>query len=129
MPFTYIVECADGSYDVGSTWDLDRRTSQHNRGEGTDDTRRRRPVRLVWYQQSGTIKDAWSREKQIQDWSRAKKRALVEGRIPDLELLARGTDRGPAWYSGLSTSDPGSRLRSTSRVRCRGRSRSGRRAR
>ena len=48
MAWTYILECADGSFYVGSTTDLERRVSQHDRGEGADYTkpRRRRPVRL-----------------------------------------------------------------------------------
>jgi hypothetical protein len=33
MAWTYILECADGSFYVGSTTDLERRVSQHDRGE------------------------------------------------------------------------------------------------
>ncbi|WP_460714417.1 GIY-YIG nuclease family protein [Nocardioides dilutus] len=50
MPFTYILECADGSYYCGSTWDLERRLMEHNNGVGCSYTRptRRRPApRLV----------------------------------------------------------------------------------
>ena len=50
MPYTYIVECADGSYYVGSTYDLERRVSEHNLGIGATYMLRRgrRPVRLVF---------------------------------------------------------------------------------
>ena len=34
MAWTYILECADGSFYVGSTTGLERRVSQHDRGEG-----------------------------------------------------------------------------------------------
>ena len=34
MGWAYIIECADGSYYVGSTVDLERRISQHNLGLG-----------------------------------------------------------------------------------------------
>jgi putative endonuclease len=33
VAWTYILECADGSFYVGSTTDLERRVSQHDRGE------------------------------------------------------------------------------------------------
>ncbi|AJR18690.1 GIY-YIG nuclease family protein [Pimelobacter simplex] len=45
--YCYILECADGSYYVGSTVDLERRVSQHQLGLGAAYTRRRRPVVLV----------------------------------------------------------------------------------
>ena len=50
MAWTYILECADGSYYVGSTVDLERRVAEHNEGLGAAYTRsrRRRPVRLAW---------------------------------------------------------------------------------
>ncbi|ANP73875.1 GIY-YIG nuclease family protein [Cryobacterium arcticum] len=86
----YILECADGSFYVGSTWDLDRRVAQHNTADqGAAYTRRRRPVRLVYCEQSESIADAYAREKQIQGWSRAKRRALIEGRLGDLPGLSR----------------------------------------
>ncbi len=69
MPWTYIVECADGSFYVGSTTDLERRISEHNLGLGAAYTRlrRRRPVRLVWAGQFARVEDAFRYEKQIQD--------------------------------------------------------------
>ena len=46
MPFMYILECADHSFYVGSTWDLEKRLAQHNSDiGGAAYTRRRRPVR------------------------------------------------------------------------------------
>ena len=52
MPWTYMLRCSDGSYHVGSTWDLERRVNQHNGDEGAAYTRRRRPVELVWWPSS-----------------------------------------------------------------------------
>ncbi|PXA71881.1 GIY-YIG nuclease family protein [Cryobacterium arcticum] len=90
MPFMYILECADHSYYVGSTWDLEKRLAQHNSGiGGAAYTRRRRPVRLVYCEQSDRIEDAYAREKQIQNWGRAKRIALIEGRYDDLPGLSR----------------------------------------
>ncbi len=90
MAWTYIVECADGSFYVGSTTDLERRISEHDLGLGAAYTRlrRRRPVRLVWAADFERVEDAYLFEKRIQGWSRAKRTALIEGRLSDLPSLA-----------------------------------------
>ena len=90
MAWTYILECADGTLYVGSTVDLERRVSQHNLGEGAAYTRlrRRRPVRLLWAGEFDRVEDAFRFEKQVQGWSRAKRIALIEGRLDDLPDLA-----------------------------------------
>ena len=90
MGWTYILECADGSFYVGSTVDLERRVSEHNLGLGAAYTRpgRRRPVRLAWAAEFSRVEDAFRLEKQIQNWSRAKRIALIEGRLGDLPDLA-----------------------------------------
>ena len=97
MAWTYIIECADGSFYVGSTIDLDRRISEHNLGVGPIYTRirRRRPVKLVWAANYDRVEDAFAFEKQIQNWSRAKRIALIEERGEDLPALARGHGRPP----------------------------------
>lgn len=83
----YILECADGSYYVGSTRDLDYRVWLHDIGEGATYTRKRRPVKLVYCEEFVSVAEAFAREKQVQGWSRAKRRALIEYRgeaLPDL---------------------------------------------
>jgi len=89
VPHTYLLVCSDGSFYCGSTWNLDRRVGQHNLGLGAAYTRRRRPVRLVWSAEFDSIEQAFQLEKQIQGWSRAKRLALIEGRLGDLPELAR----------------------------------------
>ena len=85
----YILECSDRSYYTGSTRDLEQRLSQHNEGSYPDGyTASRRPVRLVYAEEFDRIDDAWARERQVHGWSRAKKRALIEGRIADLQISA-----------------------------------------
>ena len=91
MPYMYILECSDGSYYVGSTWNVDRRLSQHNAGEGAQYTRTRHPVRLLYVEEYFMIKDAFAREKQVQGWSRRKRRALIEGRTSELPRVSRTT--------------------------------------
>ena len=82
MPWTYILECADGSLYVGSTVDLERRLGEHQAGSGSRYTARRDrlPVRLVWAGEFDRIDDAFWFEKQVQGWSRAKRLALIAGR-------------------------------------------------
>ena len=95
MPWTYLLECADSSFYVGSTIDLERRIGEHDAGIGAAHTRprRRRPVRLVWACEFRRIDDAFRFEKQVQGWSRAKRIALVEGRLDDLPALASRSRR------------------------------------
>jgi putative endonuclease len=88
MAWVYILECSDGSFYVGSTTDLERRLWQHQNGEGAAYTRRRRPVRLVWSLPFDRVDEAWEYEKQLQGWGRAKRLALIEGRVDELPSLA-----------------------------------------
>jgi putative endonuclease len=58
----YILECADGSYYVGSTRNLDQRMMQHQSGKGSRYTSGRFPVKLVYGEEYDRIDDAYSRE-------------------------------------------------------------------
>ena len=91
MAYVYIVRCADGSYYVGSTTDLERRLWEHNEGLGARYTRRsgRRPVTLVCSHEFDNIADAFAFEKQLQGWSRAKREALIAGDYEALPALAK----------------------------------------
>jgi putative endonuclease len=90
MAWVYILECRDGTYYVGSTVDLPARLHQHQTGLGAAYTRHRRPVQLVWSFETPSVAHAFALEKQIQGWSRAKRRALIDGRFADLPSLAHG---------------------------------------
>ena len=89
MAWMYILLCADGSYYIGSTIDLELRLFQHNEGIGAQYTAHRRPVQLVFAAQYDNIADAFYREKQVQGWSRAKREALIRGDYMDLPALAK----------------------------------------
>ncbi|MBW7866880.1 MAG: GIY-YIG nuclease family protein [Brumimicrobium sp.] len=86
--YIYILECSDGSYYTGSTKDLKRRLAQHQLGEGANHTKKRLPVKLVYYEEYNRIDTAFYREKQIQGWSRAKKEALINGQTNLLNELS-----------------------------------------
>ena len=84
----YILQCYDGTYYTGSTKYLELRLEQHQNGEGSNYTARRLPVELLYVEEYSRIDSAFNREKQVQGWSRAKKQALMNGRIEDLPELA-----------------------------------------
>jgi len=85
----YILKCADGTYYVGSTRNLDLRLSQHQSGKGSGYTSGRLPVELVYGEEYDRIMDAYAREKQVQNWSRAKRDALINGKPELLSALAK----------------------------------------
>lgn len=85
----YILQCSDGSYYTGSTTDLDKRINEHNAGLGAEYTKKRLPVKLVYFEEFQQIDQAFKREKQIQNWSRSKKQALINGELEKLVELSR----------------------------------------
>ena len=89
MPYTYILECSDGSYYTGSTWNLDERISQHSTGYGSKYTNLHKPVKLVYFEEFDRMDAAYAREKQIQGWTRRKKKALIEGNFIDLVQFSK----------------------------------------
>ncbi len=86
--YTYILLCSDDSYYTGSTKDLELRLMQHQNGEGANHTRKRLPVELVYYEAYDRIDTAYFREKQIQNWSRKKNEALINGWDRELKKAA-----------------------------------------
>ncbi len=89
MAWTYILECVDGTYYIGSTTDLDLRLGQHNAGDGAVYTRTRLPVRLVYSEEYDSVRDAFNREKHLQKWSRAKRQALIDGDLDALRAASK----------------------------------------
>ena len=88
--YTYILECNDGSYYVGSTGNLEERLRQHNSDDlGAVYTRKRRPVVLVWAGEFPTVVEAYAFEKQVQGWSRSKREALIRGDFTALPALSK----------------------------------------
>ena len=85
----YILECSDGSYYVGSTKDLEYRLSEHQSGKGAKYISRRLPVKLLYSEEYERVVDAYTREKQVQNWSRAKREALINSNEEVLPKLAK----------------------------------------
>ncbi|KRA83898.1 GIY-YIG nuclease family protein [Altererythrobacter sp. Root672] len=87
--YAYILLCSDGSFYTGHTEHLENRIADHQYGRFGGYTATRRPVRLMWSQDFPTRYEALSVERQIKGWSRAKKRALIEGDWQRVSVLAR----------------------------------------
>lgn len=95
MPFwAYMLHCADRSFYVGHTDNLDHRIGAHQSGAAPGYTASRLPVVLVWSQEFATRIEALEAERRIKGWSRAKKMALIRGDWERVSELARG--RGDA---------------------------------
>ncbi|MDD5111458.1 MAG: GIY-YIG nuclease family protein [Candidatus Altiarchaeota archaeon] len=81
MPYyAYILECADKTYYTGSTDNIYGRAAEHNEGRGAEYTKRRRPVKLVYYEEFGNRSLAMKRERELKKLSRQDKKKLVESR-------------------------------------------------
>ena len=99
--YMYILECSDGTFYTGSTNNLERRLAEHQGSHldtatssllddrGANYTAKRRPVKLVYYEEYSRIDEAFYREKQVQGWSHKKKLALIEGKPELLPQLAK----------------------------------------
>ncbi|OGD62846.1 hypothetical protein A2160_05670 [Candidatus Beckwithbacteria bacterium RBG_13_42_9] len=77
--YVYILECQDGLYYTGCTWNLNRRLEQHASGLGSKFTARHKVNKLVYWEEHEDLETARKRELQIKDWGRAKKRKLISG--------------------------------------------------
>lgn len=71
MYFIYLLECADGTFYVGSTNDLEKRIHAHNHAKsGAHYTKIRRPVTLKHFETVETYAEARALEAQ---WKRLKR--------------------------------------------------------
>ena len=86
----YILECADGSFYIGHTDDLDKRTEQRDQGRGCAYTATRRPLKLIHTQGFETRHEALAMERKLKGWSRAKKLAYMPGDWEAVRTLSKG---------------------------------------
>ena len=98
--FVYLLRCADGSYYAGHTDELERRVAQHQAGEIAGYTHERRPVELVWSQETASRDEALSAEQRIKGWGRAKKEALIAGDWERVKELGRSRTVRPEPVEG-----------------------------
>ena len=88
--YVYILSCADSSYYVGVTSDLNDRIIKHKSRFYKDSyTSSRLPVELVYFAEFSDPNGAISKEKQIKKWSKKKKQALINGEFGLLRELSK----------------------------------------
>ena len=76
----YMLECADQTFYIGSTNDIDKRLHQHNHlKSGAKYTKQRRPVKLVYFEKCRTLSRALKREYEMKSLTREKKLELLKG--------------------------------------------------
>lgn len=78
--YTYILSCADNSLYCGWTNNLEKRLASHNNGTASKYTRTRRPVKLIYFEEFDTKKEAMSREYNIKRMTRKEKLKLIAGK-------------------------------------------------
>jgi predicted GIY-YIG superfamily endonuclease len=86
--WVYMLRCADASYYVGHTEDIERRIAEHQAGAVPGYTMNRRPVGMVFCESFDSRQEALERERQIKGWGRAKKEALMLGDWERISHLA-----------------------------------------
>jgi len=63
--FVYLARCSDNSLYTGSCTNIKDREIKHNRGEGAQYTKQRRPIKIVYSEKFITLIEARRREAQI----------------------------------------------------------------
>jgi len=76
--FVYILRCSDDTLYTGITTDVQRRVSEHNSSEkGAKYTKIRRPVEVVYSEESESRSSASKREYEIKKLKRREKMELI----------------------------------------------------
>lgn len=95
--YTYILQCADGTFYTGWTNDLHKRLAAHNAGKGAKYTAPRRPVELVYVETHDDKIHAMQREYRIKQMTRQEKEALI---------AAQNRQKSPSPRGGGSFGNP-----------------------
>lgn len=87
--WVYMLRCADGTFYVGHSDNLEHRIAQHQMGNIKGYTSTRLPVDLVWSQEFSSRIEALEAERQIKGWGKQKKEALIAGDWERISALAK----------------------------------------
>ena len=74
--YVYIIECLDGFYYTGMSWNMEIRASQHAQGKGSKFTNKHGFKAVRYVEEFTNIEEARKREVQLKDFSRKKKESL-----------------------------------------------------
>ena len=86
--FVYILKCADGSYYVGHTAEIEQRLDLHTLAK-VSYVAQRLPFTIVYQNEYALRNEAFAMEQRLKRWSRAKKEALIAGNFAQLKQLSR----------------------------------------
>lgn len=89
--YVYIIKCADDSYYIGQTDNLEKRIAEHKIGACAGYSSTRLPIELVYSQEFASRDEAIAAERKIKKWNRKKKEALIQG---DFEALRKYSKPG-----------------------------------
>ncbi len=78
MEYVYMLECADGSYYIGWTNDIEKRLATHNAAKGAKYTRTRLPVRIVYLECHEDRSAAKKREFALKKLTHRERRLLID---------------------------------------------------
>ena len=77
--FVYILECNDKTLYTGITKDINKRLDEHNtKDKGAKYTKARRPVKVLYVENSDNRSTASKREYEIKQYTRIKKLKLIK---------------------------------------------------
>jgi putative endonuclease len=92
--YVYILASRTKRLYTGMTKSLESRVFQHKQATRDSFATRYNINRLVYIEEYANVWDAIAREKQIKDWRREKRVALIESLNPEWDDIAEH------WYSG-----------------------------
>lgn len=81
--YTYIVQCADGTFYCGWALNVEDRVRVHNEGKGSKYVSKRLPAKLVYFEEFDTRAKAAQREYQIKCLNRQAKIQLIRVKHPE----------------------------------------------
>ncbi len=83
--FVYMLTNADRHtvLYIGITNELEHRANEHSLGNGSAFTRKYNAHKLIYFETFPDPESAIAREKQLKNWSRAKKEALIAKQNPE----------------------------------------------
>ena len=83
--YTYMLQCADGTFYTGWTTDVTKRLLSHNQGKGAKYTRVRLPVVLIGFWRFATKSEAMKFEHWIKRLPRMAKEKLLQRETPEAD--------------------------------------------
>ena len=84
--YTYVVRCRDSTLYTGVTTDIGRRLNEHNDSmRGSKYTKRRRPVKLVYWSEHQNRSEAQREEWRIKQLSKKEKEQLIITNLRPME--------------------------------------------